>query len=333
MKKLIVISNDKISFTKKDVSTNSNDTINIIEGLSKKNFLYFISRITKKKGLHKAKLENKSFIKISNIKNLNLNKDKIFMISITPYNFLIFTIINFFFKRINGYVILRSDGFKEYYLKYGFIGKKIYGYFFRKILKKLKPIVVSQKLSNINGHKSINICPSEITNIWKKNLKKPNLSRANLLYLGRIKKEKGVFSLLKLVKDMPIDYSLSIVGDGDKLSLIDDRIKVFKQVSNLNKIINFYDQNNIFILPSFTEGSPKVILESLSRLRPVIVFNEIFHVKNKMKGIFVSNRNSKDLKKMIVYILNNYKFIQSGMKKNFVPTRKKFQEDLIKIIE
>ena len=90
-------------------------------------------------------------------------------------------------------------------------------------------------------------------------IKKPNLSKPNLLYLGRIKKEKGIFSLIKLIENLDIDYNLNIVGNKNKLSSTNNKIKVFKETSNKKKIIDFYDQNNIFILPSFTEGSPKVI--------------------------------------------------------------------------
>ena len=100
MKKLIIISNDKINFTEKEVSSNSNDTINIIESLSKKNYLFFLSRSIKNLQIHKLKLKKKILLKVSNIKSVNFNKDKIFMISITPYNFLIFIIINFFFNYI-----------------------------------------------------------------------------------------------------------------------------------------------------------------------------------------------------------------------------------------
>ena len=44
------------------------------------------------------------------------------------------------------------------------------------------------------------------------------------------------------------------------------------KISNIKKIIKLYDQHDIFILPSFTEGYPKVILESLIRGKPVIIF-------------------------------------------------------------
>ena len=332
MKKLIIISNDKIYFDSKFVCTDFNDTLNIIEGLSKQNYLYFISRKNKIRGIYKTKIKNKAQIKISQISSLNLEKNKILMISITPFSFFIFIIMNFFHREIKGFVILRSDGFKEYSLKFGFIGKKLYEFFFKKILKKLKPIVVTRKLSNISHYKYSTIYPSEINNLWKKNLKEAQLSKAKLLYLGRIKKEKGVFSLITLINGLNIDFSLNIVGDNQKLYLSNKNIKVFKETSNIKKIIDYYDKNNIFILPSFTEGSPKVILESLSRLRPVIVFKEISHVKSVMKGIFISDRNSRDLEKTIIFILKNYKKIQSEIRKNMIPTKENFQKELSKFV-
>ena len=56
------------------------------------------------------------------------------------------------------------------------------------------------------------------------------------------------------------------------LSLIRNPNDYFEKKNNM---IKFYDNSNIFILPSFTEGHPMVLLESLARLRPVIIFNEI----------------------------------------------------------
>jgi len=331
MKNLVIISNDKLYFDKDRVFAEFNDTINIIEGLSKSNYLNFISRKSKKRGNHKALIKNMVKIKISEIKNFDFKNKKIFMISITPFNFLMLIIINIFHKNITGFVLLRSDGFKEYFLKYGFLSKKLYSIFFNKILNKLKPIVVSDSLQNIKPFSYLKIHPSEITPIWKKNIKKPNLSKARLLYVGRIKKEKGIFSLIKLIDDFSIDYNLSIVG-GIKTLTNNNKIKFIDETSNIKKIIQFYDNNNIFILPSYTEGSPKVILESLSRLRQVIVFDEIMHVKKKLKGIFVTKRNGKTLQKTIIYILKNYKKIQIEMKNNIIPTKKNFQERLITIV-
>ena len=68
----------------------------------------------------------------------------------------------------------------------------------------------------------------------------------------------------------------------------------------------------IFILPSYTEGFPKVISESLARLKPIIIFEEIKHVLNNRYGIFVCKRDDKYLTKTIDYILRNYKNIQKN---------------------
>ena len=70
-----------------------------------------------------------------------------------------------------------------------------------------------------------------------------------------------------------------------KLSIITSEkdIKMKSPSENINitsfenyedSIIKFYDESNIFILPSFTEGHPQVLDEALVRHRPVIIFEK-----------------------------------------------------------
>ena len=94
-----------------------------------------------------------------------------------------------------------------------------------------------------------------------------------------------------------------------------------------------YDNNNITILPSYTEGYPMVILESLSRLRPVIVFKDIEHVVENRKGIFVSNRDYSSFNEKINYIINNYNTIQENMKSNKLPDNESFINELKEILK
>ena len=58
---------------------------------------------------------------------------------------------------------------------------------------------------------------------------------------------------------------------------------------------------------------PKVIDESLARARPVIIFEEIQHIIQNRKGIFVSKRNVKSLLETINFIMKNYINIQESM--------------------
>ena len=86
-------------------------------------------------------------------------------------------------------------------------------------------------------------------------------------------------------------------------------------------------------MPSYTEGAPKVILESLARYRPVIIFKEISHVKRDFKGIFICERNPIDFKKKVDYILKNYKQILKQIKRNKIPSKREFQNNLSRIIK
>ena len=84
-------------------------------------------------------------------------------------------------------------------------------------------------------------------------------------------------------------------------------------------MIKYYDDHNIFVLPSYTEGHPMVLLEALARRRPVIVFEDIQHVIGTKKGIFVSKRNFVNFLGTLNNIKKNYKKIQKEMKKiNFL---------------
>jgi len=75
-----------------------------------------------------------------------------------------------------------------------------------------------------------------------------------------------------------------------------------------------------------------VVLEALARLRPVIVFKDIDHVIEDKKGVFVAERNIESLVEKIEFIKKNYESIQEEMKKNKLPTKQEFLENLTNII-
>ena len=201
---------------------------------------------------------------------------------------------------------------------------------FNYITKKLKIISVSK---NIIKKKNVKyLYPSELDNDWFKKIKKINNKIPLLLYFGRFKKEKGIYSLLTLAENLYFKFYLTIAGDTEIIPTKNDNITILGKISNKKKIISLYDNHNILILPSYTEGSPKVIIESLARMRPVIVFNEIKHVKSNFYGVYVCKRNVNSLEKTIKYIIKNYSKVQISMKKNDLYTKKKFQSNLLNIL-
>ena len=255
---------------------------------------------------------------------------KILIISITPFTFIIFFLFKLFFD-CEFYLYLRSNGHEEYK---NILGKKyiwIYDFMFRHITKSCKIISCHKR---IYKKKSYIIQPSELDSNWEKKIKKNYFNKKiiKILYVGRFKIEKGIYSLLDIFKKLPDNFRLILVGSGDKLKIKDNRIKVIEFIYNEKKLINLYDSSNIIILPSFTEGHPKILDESLARMRPVIIFDDIKYVINNRYGVFSSKRNFKELIKKIYYIKKNNKIINKRIKKNVLPKKIFFLKELEKIV-
>ena len=167
--------------------------------------------------------------------------------------------------------------------------------------------------------------------VWLRQPKNTEIRNFKLLYVGRIRVEKGIFALSELIRNKR-DISLTIIGaeQGSSNKINQSNIKILPTQSNKTKLIKQYDDHNIFILPSFTEGHPMVLLESLARRRPVVIFDEIKHVIGDKKGIFISKRNFLSFLGTLNNIKKNYKKIQKEMRKNKLPTNKEFIEKFIK---
>jgi glycosyltransferase involved in cell wall biosynthesis len=169
---------------------------------------------------------------------------------------------------------------------------------------------------------------------WLINQKEVQVDKIKLLYVGRIRKEKGIYSLLEIIKNNKIDLSLSIVGAEQNFSnqIVQNNVHVYKIENNEQNLIKFYDDHNIFVLPSYTEGHPMTLLEALSRLRPVVIFKDIEHVIGNKKGIFIADRNPASFFKTINHIKENYRNIQHQMRENRLPTKDEFLKVFNKLI-
>jgi glycosyltransferase involved in cell wall biosynthesis len=336
-KELVIISNESIC--KKDYSfyCDNIDGKSIPEGLSENFNVLMIGRRSRVQRSHKINL--KKIIAASNIltflytifKSFKKNENKYFLISITPYTF--FAYIFLFICGKKPHVYLRSNGYEEYKCKFGFIGLIIYHIMFIIVSRKANLIVCRTHL--LRGKHGHIVSPSQLSEKWFTLYQNPYLKKISLLYVGRIKIEKGIFSLLKIFKKLNIDANLTIITNGynfEKNKINQKNVKILNFDNENDSIINEYDKHNIFILPSFTESHPQVLDEALSRKRPVIIFDEIKHVLQERKGVFISKRNSVSLLETINFIIKNYLTIQKDIEKNYLPTKKKFISELVNIL-
>ena len=177
--------------------------------------------------------------------------------------------------------------------------------------------------------------PSQLNNNWLEKKTPADLSKIKLLYVGRLKKEKGIFSLINLLDKSNMNFSLSIMSN-ELTNNFNYKRKFINILKNCDHelLIKIYDSHNIFILPSYTESYSQVVDEALARGRPVIIFKEIEDIVfANRKGVFVANRNTDSLEGKIKYIIKNYYIISKEINKTVLPSKAAFIKSLIKIIE
>nr|AXY99962.1 gt3 [Proteus penneri] len=144
-----------------------------------------------------------------------------------------------------------------------------------------------------------------------------------ILYVGRLSEQKGLEYLLHAFKKVKNEYTLLIIGNGEKLNelkelsinlKIDERVKFLGQK---NDITSFYINASLTVLSSIYEGFPNVLLESIACGTPVVSFDcpsgpsEI--IINGVNGYLAEYLNSNDLAEKINMALS-YNFEQEKVK-------------------
>ncbi len=104
----------------------------------------------------------------------------------------------------------------------------------------------------------------------KRNVKKKD-EKIKLLYVGRLINGKGILDLVKALSNIDEKYVCEIVGQGPQKREIEDlvvslnlgeKIKLLGQLSHKEVIEKMWDVD-IFVNPSYTEGLPTTLIESV----------------------------------------------------------------------
>ena len=207
-------------------------------------------------------------------------------------------------------------------------GKDSYSYKYsieieRRLVKESDRIVVTTKgmgkklidIHNITKHNKIFTIPNYVdTELFSPNyINKEKFF--DLIFIGRIEKEKNLISLLKAIKQLKI--KLIIIGRGSlKSNLLKKYNSPFIQwvdkVDN-QKLPQYLNNAKIYILPSYYEGHPKTLIEALSCGCSVIGANSpgIKNIiENGVNG-FLCETNYESIQKKITFLLENPKIRNS----------------------
>ena len=331
---LVIIENEKIFKENNNFYCDNIDAKTIPEGLSNIKKTSVIARKSKIKRVQKINVteiqtgSNIFTFLYFILKTFNTKNTNYLLISINPYTF--FSSVTLLLFKKNTFIYLRSSGHDEYKAKYGMLGKWIYHIMFSLVTTKANLIVCQEKLAKKSNYHLV--FPSQLDQQWFENSKKASLDKIRLLYVGRMRVEKGIFDFLKMFNKINLNAELSIVSNKLDLKNVGKNINHLGFGYDAKSLIKIYDSHNIMILPSFTEGHPQVVLESLSRKRPVIIFEDIKYIIGEKKGIFVSKRNVSSFSETIEFIMKNYLSIQDSISKNKLPTKHEFITQMSNIL-
>ena len=331
---LVVINNEKVFEDNNEFYCGNYNLKILPEGLNNYHEVKYIVRESSKKGKHKINLQN---IKIaSNIikfiyfvfATFKAKNSKYLIISITPYTFISFLFLFLFRKKVFLYLI--SNGHEEWKFILGSWSVWIYHVMYSIMTSNSNVIVLHDRLCRKkNCHV---ITSSTLDEKWLKNYKEVKLDKIRFLYVGRVNPEKGVYEFLKMFEKIKLDAEFSVVGNIKNLKTSNKNIKLIGYISDKQSLIDIYDNHNILILPSFTEGQPYVVDESLARRRPVIVFEDIAHIIKERKGIFVSKRTIDSFCETTKHVMQNYNKIQKNIEKNKFPLKENMLKQISNII-
>ena len=199
-KKLFIFSNESISVEDNKFYCDNLDLKSTPEGLNKKFEVNLLGRKSIKKRSHEIKLKrikvfSNIFSYLSEVKSASRNLDsKFLIISISPYTFL----ISIFLKILGQkpIVYLRSDGYGEYKAILGKFGPLLYHFMFNTV--SLFSNFISVRKYILKGKKGKVVHPSQLDTVWLRKAKNLEIKNFKLLYVGRVRVEKGIFSLANL---------------------------------------------------------------------------------------------------------------------------------------
>jgi glycosyltransferase involved in cell wall biosynthesis len=120
-----------------------------------------------------------------------------------------------------------------------------------------------------------------------------------IIFAGRISKEKGIIELLEMLDKIPKDIHLVIVGKGPEEKLVREKITKFENCHYMGyqsheNTLKLIKGSDLLIQPSLTEGISSTILESMACETPIIaskIGGNLELIKNKKNGLLIDPKN------------------------------------------
>lgn len=166
--------------------------------------------------------------------------------------------------------------------------------------------------------------------------KEKKLYQKRFLFIGRLSSVKNLKLLIEVFNQLP-KHQLTIIGEGEEKealkSIAGGNVLFVKPVEN-KKLKEFFQKNDIFILPSISETWGLVVEEALYFGLPVIVSSNCGCcelIENGKSGYVVNPYDSENIKKVILDIdEKKYNELLIGVEKFSIDEKDKIQVEVYK---
>jgi glycosyltransferase involved in cell wall biosynthesis len=143
-----------------------------------------------------------------------------------------------------------------------------------------------------------------------------------ILCVGRLTPAKGQHILLEAahkVREQGYRFRLTFVGDGEDRRSLEQQVKEldlshevrFTGALGQARVVDYYRNSDLFVLPSFAEGVPVVLMEAMAQEIPVIstrITGIPELIEHGRTGLLVTPGNSGELAEEIVRVLQDKPF-------------------------
>lgn len=144
------------------------------------------------------------------------------------------------------------------------------------------------------------------------------------LFIGRLIRDKGIFEYLEACKEIKTRYRdvrCLLVGpfDSNPTALSNDELQPYIE----DGIIEYFGEQkdvrpylakcNVFVLPSYREGTPKTVLEAMASFKAIITSDAPGcreTVKDGKNGFLVPIKNQKKLAEKMIYLYEHQELIE-----------------------
>ncbi len=165
----------------------------------------------------------------------------------------------------------------------------------------------------------------------------------NLLYVGRVSKEKNLHLLAKAFKKISYDHKnvvLQVVGDGPYREEMFKYLKgtnvVFTGYKQGDELVKLYSESDLFVFPSTTDTFGNVVLEAQACATPVIVTDSGGPMENMVPGetgIIIKGNNDEAMYNGIKGLLDKEKLSVMSQKAFEYMKNRSFEDAFLKTWE